>query len=560
MNILAVNYLDGQTVAGSVMIVAMAAALGLALGSLKFKGVGLGIAGVLFIALLMGHFGISINEHVLEFLREFGLILFVYSVGMQVGPGFLASLRRAGLPLNLMAGSVVLLGVATAVGVHLLLGVDAPSAVGLLSGATTNTPSLAAAQQALKEIPLADESLRAAMAAAPGLGYAVAYPFGVIGIILVMLLLRAVMRVNLKSEEDALRQTLGTVPRLNRMNLEVTNPNLVGMAVKDIPMPAASGIILSRIFQDGELSVPQPESTLSLGDVLLAVGSPRELDQLRIIVGKESTLDLRTLPSTLTTKRITVTRRDVLGKNLAALDFVRRLGVAISRVSRADVDFSPSPSFELQFGDTVLAVGEEQSLKKVAAELGDSPKSLDHTQMIPLFVGLALGVFVGSYPIQLPGVPAAVKLGLAGGPLLVAIILSRVRRVGPLVWYMPISANFMLRELGIVLFLACVGLRSGDRFVETLVFGEGLLWVACGAAITLLPLLIVGFVARVVFKVNYHMLCGLLAGSMTDPPALAFANQTTGSDFPSVAYATVYPLTMILRVISAQVMIILLMR
>jgi putative transport protein len=558
VNLAAFSLLDGQSVAGTVMIIALVGATGLALGSIRVKGVGLGIAGVLFTGLFFGHLGVAIDEHVLEFLREFGLILFVYSIGMQVGPGFLASLRRAGLPLNLMAASVVLLGVATAVAIHLLGGVEVPAMVGLLSGATTNTPSLAAAQQAIKEA-VTDDALRAAASTTPGLGYAMAYPFGVIGIILVMVFIRMSLRIVPSREEEMLRQSLGTVPRLNRVNLEVTNPNLAGVAVKDLPLPSGSGIVISRLFQHGELSVPQPESKLAVGDVLLAVGTPRELEQLRIIVGRQSEMDLRTLPSTITTRRIVVTHGGALGRTLADLDFVRRFGVAISRVSRADVDFTPTAGFELQFGDSVLAVGEDASLRRVAGELGDSPKSLNHTQLVPMFLGMAIGVFVGTYPLQVPGVPAPLKLGLAGGPLLVAIILSRVGRVGPLLWYMPISANFMLRELGIVMFLGCVGLRSGHRFVETLTSGPGLQWMFFGALITLLPLLIVGFVARLVFKVNFLMLCGLLAGSMTDPPALAFANAAAGSDYPSVAYATVYPLAMILRVVSAQLLVILLM-
>ncbi len=553
--------LAGQSVASAVLILALVTAIGLAIGSIRYKGLGLGIAGVLFAGIGFGHFGVHLNEEVLHFVREFGLVLFVYTIGMQVGPGFLASLRRAGLPLNIAAACIVIGGALLAVGIHKFMGVQLPAAVGLFSGATTNTPSLAAAQQALADIPM-DDATRATMSNLPGVGYAVAYPFGVIGIIVVMVLLRSLFRVNMEQEEQTLAKVMHTeAPRLSRLNLEVSNPNLEGVALKDVPVLSGGegGPVVSRIFQDGQLSVPQPETKLKLGDVLLAVGTPDELNRLRMVIGKESSMDLRTQPSTITTKRIVVTRKGPLGKTLNDLDYVRRFGVALTRVSRSGIEMATMPGFVIQYGDTVLAVGEKPAIDKVAAELGDSPKTLNHPQVIPVFVGIALGILVGSIPFTLPGVPAPVKLGLAGGPLIVAIILSRIGNIGPLVWYLPISANFMLRELGIVLFLACVGLKSGQGFVDTLVHGPGLEWMGLAAIITVVPLLSVGLVMRVLYKTNYLMICGLLAGSMTDPPALQFANSVAGSDSPALAYATVYPLTMILRVLCAQLMVILLM-
>ncbi|MCC6682848.1 MAG: putative transporter [Phycisphaeraceae bacterium] len=555
----------GQSVASAILILALVTALGLAIGSIRYKGLGLGIAGVLFAGIGFGHFGVHLNEEVLHFVREFGLVLFVYTIGMQVGPGFLASLRRAGLPLNVAAACIVIGGALLAVGFHKFLGVQLPAAVGLFSGATTNTPSLAAAQQALADIPM-DDATRASITNLPGVGYAVAYPFGVIGIIMVMVLIRALFRVNMQQEEQTLAKVMHTeAPRLSRLNIEVSNPNLAGIALKDVPLlssgggASGGGLVVSRIFQDGQLSVPQPETALKLGDVLLAVGTQEELNQLRMVIGKESSMDLRTQPSTITTKRIVVTQKAPLGKTLAELDYVRRFGVALTRVSRSGVEMATMPGFALQYGDTVLAVGEKPAIDKVATELGDSPKTLNHPQVIPVFVGIALGILVGSIPFTLPGVPAPVKLGLAGGPLIVAIILSRVGNIGPLVWYLPISANFMLRELGIVLFLACVGLKSGQGFVDTLVHGPGLEWMGLAAIITVVPLLAVALVMRLIYKTNYLMICGLLAGSMTDPPALQFANSVAGSDSPALAYATVYPLTMILRVLCAQLMVILLM-
>jgi putative transport protein len=552
--------LDGTSAAGAVLVLSIVAALGLALGAVRIRGVGLGIAGVLFVGLALGHFGVHVEERTREFARELGLVLFVYSIGLQVGPGFLASLRRHGLRLNLLAASVVVLGAAVALVLRFAGGIEAPALVGLLSGATTNTPSLAAAQQALREA-IADPAARAAASKLPGLGYAVAYPFGVLGVILVMLAVRAAFRVSLRKEaEDLEKSHAAEVPPLARANLEVANPNLEGMPLGKVPTLDASGIVVSRIWQDGTLQVPRPETRLRLGDVLLAVGTREELDALRVVVGKESSLDLRRMPSAITSKRLIVTRTAATGKTVAALDFARRFGVQITRVSRAEVEMSATPDYELQYGDTVIAVGEAGDIPKVAAELGDSPKTLNYPHLVPMFAGIALGIVVGSVPFSLPGVPSPVRLGLAGGPLLVAIALSRIGTIGPLVWYMPISANYALRETGIVLFLAAVGLGAGDVFVQTLVHGDGLYWLACGVALTVVPLLAVALAARLALGLNYLTLCGLLAGSMTDPPALSFATAVSGSEAPSLAYATVYPLTMILRVLSVQLLVIYLVR
>ena len=541
-------------------MLSLVAAIGLALGSFKVRGLGLGIAGVLFAGIAFGHFGIHVDDRTREFARELGLVFFVYSIGLQVGPGFFASLRRHGLRLNLLAAAVVLLGIASALVLHFAGGVAPAAVVGVLSGATTNTPSLAAAQQALKQ-SISDDRALVAAAKLPGLGYAVSYPFGVLGIILVMLGVRSAFRIVLKSEADELeRSSAAEAPPLARANLEVANPNLVGMALEKVPLLAGSGLVVSRIWHEGTLQVPRPETRLQLGDVLLAVGRREDLDALRIIVGRESTLDLRSLPSAITTRRLIVTRTAATGKTLGELNFPRRLGVQITRVSRAEVEMSAHAGFELQYGDTVLAVGEPAEIRKVGDELGDSPKTLNYPHLVPMFVGIALGVVAGSIPFSLPGVPAPVRLGLAGGPLVVAILLARLGRMGPLVWYMPISANYALRETGIVLFLAAVGLGAGDVFVETLVHGDGLYWMACGAGITIVPILSVALFARAVLKLNYLTLCGLLAGSMTDPPALSFASSVTGSEAPSLAYATVYPLTMILRVLSTQLLVLYLVR
>ncbi len=568
-----------ESVAQSVVVLGLVTALGLALGSLRIRSVSLGIAGVLFVGILFGHYGIRPNHEILEFAREFGLILFVYTIGLQVGPGFFSSLKRDGLPLNILAFCIVTLGLVIAVLVHKMGGVPLPVAAGLFSGATTNTPSLAAAQQAVHDVVSYGSSmggttstLSLATAAVqnltperiteiskmPGLGYAVAYPFGVFGIILTMLFFRFIFRVDVKSETaEFVKRHSKATPKVSTTNLEVKNANLDGLKIGEIPMISAAGVVISRVLHGDRVEVAQGDTVLHTGDVLHCVGPADNLKALRVLIGAEAKVDVKAIPSSIASRRILITNKGVLGKSLSELQVLHDNDVTITRVSRAEVEFTPSESFELHFGDTVLAVGKLESIERVMAVMGNSTKRLNHPQLIPVFVGIVLGIIVGSIPVKFPGMPAPVKLGMAGGPLLVAIILSRIGRLGPLNYFMPISANFMLRELGISLFLACVGLKAGDSFVATLQ-GDGLMWMGYGALITAVPLLIVGFVARIFMKMNFMNLCGLLAGSMTDPPALAFATSVAGNESPSVAYATVYPLTMILRVLYAQTLILLL--
>ena len=561
-------------VAQAILVLSLVAALGHFLGSFRLRGVGLGVAGVLFSGLLFGHLGFKLDADVLQFVREFGLILFVYTIGMQVGPGFVASLRRQGLPLNLMAAGIVLLGVLVTLAVVFVLKIDMTVAVGLFSGGTTNTPALGAAQQALQNMPA--ETLQAvagripelagvagdaggardALFKRPGLGYAVAYPFGILGIILAMGLLRAVFRINPKEEAAQFAKLMRADEAVvTTMNLVVQNANLHGLTVADIPGLSASGVVVSRIRKGTEVDNATPDTVLHTGDVILLVGPAAKIRQMQIIIGAPTETDLKALPSRLTTRRVVVTHKEVLGQSLDELNLHDLYDVTITRVSRAEIEFTPNPGFRLQFADTLLLVGEPDAIEKASKVLGNSPKQLNHPQIMPFFVGIALGVLVGSWPFTIGSMPAAVKLGLAGGPLLVAILLSRIGRLGPLIYYMPLSANFMLREVGITLFLACVGLKAGDEFVATLTQGPGVYWMGCAAAITLLPLLVVGLVARIVYRLNYMTLCGVLAGSMTDPPALAFANSVTTSDAPSISYATVYPLTMLLRVVAAQLLV-----
>lgn len=546
------DLIQGNTVAHAILVIGLVAASGLALGNLKFKGIGLGIAGVLFTGIAFGHYNITINETVMDFLREFGLILFVYSIGMQVGPGFVESIKERGLSLNLMALAIVLMGVAITICISYFGHIEMPVAVGLFSGGTTNTPSLAAAQQTLKDIP----GLAEGVSKLPGLGYAVAYPFGILGIILTMLLVRLFFAIVPKKEAEAfLEAQKANTPTLENLNIKVTNPNIDNLALQDIPLVDELGIIISRMLHDAELSVPTREAILHQGDTLLAVGPADKLEQLRVILGEKSDHNLKEYPGTVITKRVMITKTKFNGKTVGELDAM--YNVVISRVHRAELEMIPSLDFRVQFGDRIRAVGTEEDLKRLSKALGNSLELLNHPQIIPIFIGIILGVLFGSIPVFVPGLSAPVKLGLAGGPLLVSIALSRLGYIGHLNWYLPSAGNMILRELGIVLFLACVGLHSGDKFVETLMNGSGFYWMGCAALITFVPLFVVGIFARKVLKLNYMSLCGVLAGSMTDPPALAFANSIATSNAPSISYAAVYPLVMLLRVLSAQILVLL---
>lgn len=546
------GFLLTESAGQSVFFLCLVAVVGLLIGRIKIGKIGVGVTGVLFAGLLLGHFGVHINHSVMDFAREGGLILFVYTIGLQLGPSFVSSLRQQGLKLNLLCALVVAIGVALVILLHLSIGLPMATGAGLYTGAVTNTPALGAAQEALRNFP----DLAKGVADQPGLAYAMAYPGGVVGIIVSLLTLKLLLKVRLEKEEQQIREKEQSHQHpFEAVNIVVRNANLDGMQIKDVMAQSPSQATISRLAQGDSLTVALPESRLSLGDILLAVGRKQDLEKLRLLVGETSEIDLRAIPGPVTSSRVLVTRKDVSGRTLGELKLNAATGISVTRVERNGVELIPLQSLALQMGDQLTVVGEETDLHRVADQLGNSPKALQQFEIGPLFIGIALGVILGSIPVMLPGLPAAVKLGLAGGPLIVGMILSRIGRTGPVVWYMPASTNLLLREVGIVLFLACVGLKAGDRFLEILLQGPGLLWMACGALITVLPLILSGLVGRLVFKLNYLTLSGALAGSMTDPPALAFANGMTKSNGPSIAYATVYPLTMVLRIVSAQLLI-----
>ncbi|EPW2079787.1 putative transporter [Escherichia coli] len=545
-------------IALTVSILALVAVVGLFIGNVKFRGIGLGIGGVLFGGIIVGHFvsqaGMTLSSDMLHVIQEFGLILFVYTIGIQVGPGFFASLRVSGLRLNLFAVLIVIIGGLVTAILHKLFDIPLPVVLGIFSGAVTNTPALGAGQQILRDLGTPME-----MVDQMGMSYAMAYPFGICGILFTMWMLRVIFRVNVETEaqqHESSRTNGGALIRT--INIRVENPNLHDLAIKDVPILNGNKIICSRLKREETLKVPSPDTIIQLGDLLHLVGQPADLHNAQLVIGQEVDTSLSTKGTDLRVERVVVTNENVLGKRIRDLHFKERYDVVISRLNRAGVELVASGDISLQFGDILNLVGRPSAIDAVANVLGNAQQKLQQVQMLPVFIGIGLGVLLGSIPVFVPGFPAALKLGLAGGPLIMALILGRIGSIGKLYWFMPPSANLALRELGIVLFLSVVGLKSGGDFVNTLVNGEGLSWIGYGALITAVPLITVGILARMLAKMNYLTMCGMLAGSMTDPPALAFANNlhpTSGA--AALSYATVYPLVMFLRIITPQLLAVL---
>ncbi|QJQ16465.1 putative transporter [Enterobacter hormaechei] len=545
-------------IALTVSVLALVAVVGLWLGNIKIRGVGFGIGGVLFGGIFVGHFadqlGWVLSADMLHFIREFGLILFVYTIGIQVGPGFFASLRVSGLRLNLFAFGIVMMGGLVTAILHKLFAIPLPVVLGIFSGAVTNTPALGAGQQILRDL-----GIPADVVDQMGMSYAMAYPFGICGILLSMWLVRVLFRVNVEQEAKEHESTLTNGHALIKtINIRVENPNLNNMAIQDVPILNSATIICSRLKRDETLMVPSPDTLIQHGDLLHLVGQPADLNNARLVIGQEVDTSLSTRGTDMRVERVVVTNEKVLGKKIRDLQVKERYDVVISRLNRAGVELVASRDASLQFGDILNLVGRPSSIDAVADMVGNAQQKLQQVQMLPVFIGVGLGVMLGSIPLYVPGFPVALKLGLAGGPLIMALILGRIGSIGKLYWFMPPSANRALRELGIVLFLAVVGLKSGGDFVDTLVNGEGMSWVGYGIFITAIPLITVGLLARIFAKMNYLTLCGMLAGSMTDPPALAFANNlhaTSGA--AALSYATVYPLVMFLRIITPQLLAVL---
>lgn len=541
----------GSSVAHAVLTFALVITVGILLGKIKIKGVSLGITWILFVGIIFSHLGMTVDNDVRHFVQEFGLILFVFSIGLQVGPGFFASFKHGGMTLVGCATAIVLLGVLTAYIIHVATGTPIPTMVGILSGAVTNTPGLGAAQQAYADASgVNDPSI--------ALGYAVAYPLGVVGIILSMIFIRYALRVDFKKEDEGLAELANEQKLAEKVSVEFTNQIIEGRSVEYVRDLVNRQFVISRVMHpDGSITMADTDTKIHLGDRLWVICQAEDVEAVVAFLGHRVELTdedwgNNTPNAELISRRILITKSSINGKKFSDLRLRTKYGITITRVNRAGMDLIPYQGLELQVGDRVMVVGPAKSVAKVADVLGNSLKKLDHPNLITIFVGIALGVLLGSIPLM--NVPQPVKLGLAGGPLIVAILIGRFGTHFHLVTYTTASANLMLREVGIALFLAAVGIGAGDGFVEAVVNG-GYRWIGYGFIITVVPILIVAIIARLWLKMNYYTLMGLIAGSTTDPPALAYANATAGNDMPAVGYSTVYPMVMFLRVLTAQIFI-----
>ena len=547
------SLLFGNSIAHTIFTLAIAIAVGIALGKIKIAGISLGITWILFAGITLGSFGMQIDPTIVAFVKEFGLILFVYSVGMQVGPSFFSSFKQGGMRLVGIASAIVLIGVLTAYIIHLVTGTPISTMVGVLSGAVTNTPGLGAAQQAYTDATgVNDPSI--------AMGYAVAYPLGVVGIIVSIALIRAIFRIKLDKEREAL-ESGNEAKHAAKISIELTNANLFGRTVVETRGLINRSFVVSRICRvNGQIEIANATTILEEGDKMLIICAHEDVEAIEMMLGHQIEMqhsDWINLDQQFISRRIIITQPHINGKTIGELRLRSNYAVNVTRVNRSGVDLIPEHNLELQIGDRLTVVGSEMAIDAVAKALGNSMRRLREPNLISIFLGIFLGVFVGSIPIVIPGMPQAVKLGLAGGPLIVAILVSRFGAHYHLVTYTTMSANLMLREVGISLFLAAAGISAGEGFIDTVVYQGGYIWVLYGVIITMLPILLVGIFARKVFKLNYLTLMGVIAGSMTNPPALAYSNATASNDVPAVSYATVYPFMMFLRVLTAQLFVLL---
>ena len=544
----------GEGIAHTVLVLSLVIAAGVMLSKIKIAGISIGVTWILFVGILAGHLGMSVDHNTLHFIKEFGLILFVFSIGLQVGPGFFSSFKEGGLKLVGCAAAVVALGAIATYIIHIVTGTPMTTMVGVMSGAVTNTPGLGAAQQAYADATgINDETI--------ALGYAVAYPLGVVGVILSLIAIRFITRVDFAEENKALEAMRAEHTNVERISVEFTNGALEGHNIAHLRELINRSFVISRIMhQDGTITIADGTSILKIGEKLRVICSPDDSEAVVAFLGQQiemtkeewgATLESQTQ---LVSRRIIITKPEINGKKFSDLRLRTKYGINITRVNRAGIDLIPYQGMELQMGDRVMVVGNEDAIEQVADVLGNSVKKLREPQLLTIFLGIALGVLFGSIPLM--NIPQPVKLGLAGGPLIVALLIGRFGPHFHLVTYTTMSANLMLREVGLAMFLAGVGIGAGDGFVEAIV-GGGYRWIGYGFIITVLPLMIVGLFARLKLKLNYYTLMGLLSGSMTNPPALGYSNATSGNDMPALGYATVYPVVMFLRVLTAQMLIML---
>ena len=554
MNWLQEAFLE-PTMVQAVIIISLVSALGLYLGRIKIFGISLGITFVFFAGILAGHLGIVVNKDMLYFAQSFGLILFVYALGLQVGPGFFSSLKKGGVAMNMMGLGVILLGLIMTVSLHWVTGVSLSNMVGLLCGAVTNTPALGAAQQALLQIDPANTKGVTDMA----LACAVAYPLGVVGVILAIIILRALFADKKQKDLKEQRDTTTYVAEFH-----VSNPAIYEKSIKDVMKLTDKHFVISRVWRNGKVSIPTSDTLLHEHDHLLIISVKSDVENIKVLFGEQENvdwnkadIDWNAIDSQLISRRIAVTRNRVNGVKLGSLRLRNLYGINITRVNRAGIDLLASPDLRLQIGDRLTIVGEANSVNTVGKILGDEIKRLNNPNLLAVFIGISLGMLLGALPITLPGMSTPVKLGIAGGPINVGILMGAFGPRFHLTTYTTMSANLMLRQLGIIIYLAGLGIDSGVHFFETVFRAEGLLWIGLGFLLTIVPVLIVGFISSQFFKLDYAHNVGMLCGSMANPMALSYANTTVDGDEPSVSYATVYPLSMFIRVISAQLVLML---
>lgn len=547
---------NSNSIAHIVALYAFVIAAGVLLGKIKFFGISLGVTFVLFVGILAGHFGFTGNPAILSFVQDFGLILFVFCIGLQVGPSFFSSFKRGGITLNLLAVGIVFLNIAVALILYFALQgrVDIPMMVGILCGAVTNTPGLGAANEALQQLHYQGPEI--------AMGYACAYPLGVMGIILSMIIIRYICRVDVQRDSDEIQKEEEANPHMKpyTISLKVQNEALSGKTLSQVQNFLARDFVCTRIIQDGHMITPNANTVLRLGDRMFLVCAEDDSEAIMAFIGPKIEQDwdaTNQQDKPMVSRRILVTQPNINGKTLGELHFSSMYGVNVTRVNRSGMDLFAARQLRLQVGDRVMVVGPQDAIERVANLLGNQLRRLDHPNIVTIFVGILCGILFGSLPIAIPGMPTPVKLGLAGGPLIISILIGRFGHKVKLVTYTTMSANLMLREVGLVLFLASVGVKAGENFVQMVVEGDGVLYVGLGFLITFIPLIITGIIARWHHRVNYFTLMGLIAGSNTDPPALAYANQIAGNDAPAVGYSTVYPLTMFLRILTAQLLVLL---
>lgn len=553
-----------DSIAHIVVLYAGVISIGLALGRLKIFGISLGVTFVLFAGIVAGHFGLTGTTSTLSFVQDLGLILFVYCIGLQVGPGFFQSFKKGGLTMNLLAIGIILLNVLCCIALYFLVFYDGGGMsganshklammVGVLCGAITNTPGLGAATEACNTIFGSD-------APAIANGYACAYPLGVVGIIGATILIRLLTRTSLKEEQEKIEKEIAANPHVipHRMTIVATNPALAGRTILQVRNFLGRDFVCSRILHNGHVSMPNKDTIIHIGDKMFINCAQDDAEAISAFIGPQEEVVWEEQDVPMVSKHVLITQPNINGKTLAELHFSSVHGVNVTRVRRGGMNLFADSHLRLQVGDRIVVVGPEDAVDRVANKMGNSVKKLDHPNLSAIFIGIFVGIIFGSLPFAVPGVPTPVKLGLAGGPLIIAILVARFGYKAKIVAYTTTSANLMLREIGLALFLASVGIKAGANFMNTVVAGDGLTYVWCGFLITIIPIMIIGLIGKLYYKMNYFTLMGLIAGANTDPPALAFANQTAGNDAPAVGYSTVYPLSMFLRILTAQLIILLL--